>query len=83
MNEEEKFANLLGHKILMLRTHLRLTQDELAEKLNCARYLISKWESGKYLISTKHLFALCKVLNVPLSYFDPQQSKIELLSTSK
>jgi transcriptional regulator with XRE-family HTH domain len=78
-NEEKEFANIVGHRILLIRTHLGLSQEELASKLSCARYLISKWESGKYLISTKYLFLLCKNLNIPLGYFDPKSSKIEII----
>ena len=31
-----------------LRTHLEMTQDELAEELNVRQQTVSEWETGQY-----------------------------------
>ncbi|MEQ2521751.1 helix-turn-helix transcriptional regulator [Ruthenibacterium sp. CLA-JM-H11] len=36
----------LGEKIFTLRNQSKLSQGELAEKLNVSRQSISKWETG-------------------------------------
>lgn len=37
-----------GEKIHALRTHLNLTQNEMAEKLGTRQQTISEWEKGMY-----------------------------------
>ena len=37
-----------GEKIRALRTHLNLTQNEMAEQLGTRQQTISEWEKGMY-----------------------------------
>ncbi len=37
----------LGEKIAVMRTSMRLSQEQLAERLQVSRQSVSKWESGK------------------------------------
>jgi DNA-binding transcriptional regulator YiaG len=37
-----------GDKIHALRTHLKLTQNEMAEQLGTRQQTISEWEKGMY-----------------------------------
>ena len=37
-----------GEKIHALRTHLKLTQNEMAEQLGTRQQTISEWEKGMY-----------------------------------
>ena len=37
-----------GSKIHALRTHLKLTQNEMAEQLGTRQQTISEWEKGMY-----------------------------------
>ena len=37
----------LSNKIIELRSKNKLTQEELAEKLNVSRQTVSNWETGK------------------------------------
>ena len=38
-------ANSLGHFISLRRKHMRLTQEELAEKVGVSKSAIAKWET--------------------------------------
>lgn len=76
-DEEVEFAKQVGQRIVLLRAYLGMTQNDLAKKLKCARYLVSKWESGQYLISTKHILTMCKTLAIPLAYFDLNTDGVE------
>lgn len=68
-------AKLLGYRILMLRTHLRMSQRDFAQKLGCTQYMISSWESGKALISTKHIMEIVRKFDISIAYFDPVDSQ--------
>ena len=35
-------------KVRSLRTHLKLTQSELADELNVRQQTVSEWETGQY-----------------------------------
>ena len=37
-----------GEKILALRSHMKLTQNEMAEQLGTRQQTISEWEKGMY-----------------------------------
>lgn len=50
MGDEKKTKRNLwdGEKIHALRTHLKLTQNEMAEQLGTRQQTISEWEKGMY-----------------------------------
>ena len=52
----------IGEQIRARREELRLTQEELAEKLDISRQAVSKWESGISTPTTENLRRLSQVL---------------------
>ena len=58
----------LGARIKQRRTELGLTQKELAQAVNISNQLISKWETGEGIPSLEYLDALCKALQVEITY---------------
>lgn len=56
----------LGNKILELRKEKRLSQEQLAEKINITRQTISNWELGETSPDLNQAKELAKVLNVSL-----------------
>lgn len=61
---------LVGQKIRQYRKALKLTQNDLAEKLGISFQQIQKYENGKSRISFTQLSELCQLMNVPISAFD-------------
>ena len=63
-----KDVNLvIGNNIKELRKANKLTQYELAEKLNYSNKAISRWESGEVIPDVQTLNKLCEIFNIPLS----------------
>lgn len=56
----------LGDKILELRKKMRLSQEELAERVLVTRQTISKWELGETSPDIKQAKELSKIFNVSL-----------------
>ncbi len=54
----------VGEKIKNLRTDKGLTQDELAERLNVSRALVSKWETGSRLHAYSNVEELSTIFDV-------------------
>ena len=63
-NMKEKFWVELGNVIKDARIDKRLTQQELADKMNISRNCIGNWESGRRKIDIVELQKLCKALGV-------------------
>ena len=51
----------LSEKLYELRKEKKLSQEELAEKLNVARQTISKWENGTTVPDTNNLIEISKI----------------------
>ncbi len=58
----------IGKKLLYLRKKSKLTQAELAEKLNYSDKAISKWEKGESLPSVEVFYKISKLYGVSLDY---------------
>jgi len=56
----------IGNKILELRKYHKLSQEQLADKMNVARQTISKWELGETSPDLKQAKQLSKIFNVSL-----------------
>lgn len=56
----------LGNKILELRKKEKLSQEQLAEKINVTRQTISKWELGETTPDIKQSKELSRVFNISL-----------------
>lgn len=63
----ENINLIIGNNIKELRKSNKLTQYELAEKLNYSNKAISRWESGDIIPDVLTLNKICEVFNIPLS----------------
>ena len=63
MNEIKK---LIGKNLTELRKKQKLTQAELATKLNYSDKAISKWEHGDALPSIENLMEICNFYGITL-----------------
>lgn len=59
----EEQRNQIGHRISMRRKALHLTQDNVAEYLDCSNNTVSSIETGKQNITISSLIKLCELLN--------------------
>ena len=63
----ENINLVIGTNIRELRKANKLTQYELAEKLNYSNKAISRWESGEVVPDVLTLNKICEVFNIPIS----------------
>ncbi|MDR1463743.1 MAG: helix-turn-helix domain-containing protein [Oscillospiraceae bacterium] len=68
MVDNEQLLKGMGKRISERRKQLRLTQDELAEKMDVTPQMISTAELGKKGIRPENLVNLCKALEVSADY---------------
>lgn len=54
----------IAEKIMHLRIHAKMNQEELAKALDVTRQSISKWETGISLPQVDKVMELCKLFNV-------------------
>ena len=59
----------VGARLRMRRLMLDMTQDVLAKALGLTFQQVQKYEKGANRISASRLQHLCKILNVPVSFF--------------
>ncbi len=57
-----------GQRLKDLRKEKKLTQKRIAEILNTAHQVISKYEKGVNLIATPFLYTICKKYNISADY---------------
>ena len=62
MNQEK-----IGKFIAICRKNKKLTQQELAEKLNISDRAVSKWERGLNLPDASIMHELCKILDISIN----------------
>ena len=67
----------IGHKIAELRDLHKLTQKELADKLNLSQSAIAYYETNKKRPSIETLQLMAKIFNVNISYFLEEQSRTD------
>lgn len=56
----------LSKNIQLLRKQRRVTQEQLAERMNVSRQTISKWESGEMIPELQKLLELCELFSCKL-----------------
>ena len=56
----------LGRKIIEMRKNKKLSQEQLAEKLNVSRQTIYNWENGKFYPDIDALVKISKCFNISL-----------------
>lgn len=71
--------NKVGDKIYNLRKEKKLSQEELAEKLNVARPTISRWENNAVQPTMENIKSLCEMFNVAISYFFDNEEEIAVV----
>jgi transcriptional regulator with XRE-family HTH domain len=59
----------VGSRVKMRRQKLGISQGGLAKKLNLSFQQIQKYEKGTTRLGASRLQQLCKILDVPISYF--------------
>ena len=60
---------IIGEIILQRRKELKMTQKQLAEKLNVTDKTVSRWECGINLPDVEMLKTIAEVLEVDVKYF--------------
>lgn len=58
----------LSNRIFELRKANKLSQEQLAEKVNVSRQSISKWESGETIPEIERIIELSKIFHVSTDY---------------
>lgn len=58
----------MGQRIMIRRKSLRMTQEELAEKLGVSTQMISNLELGKKAIRPENLAKVCEVLKLSADF---------------
>ena len=66
--ENEQERKRIGQRIKALRTEMKLTQGELAERAGLQLTHISRIEAGKYSVGIDTLSAIAKVLGQQLDF---------------
>ena len=62
------FLKEMGQRIMLRRKSLRMTQEELAEKLGVSTQMISNLELGKKAIRPENLAKVCTVLELSADF---------------
>ena len=65
---DKKLLEDMGRRIKITRKKLRMTQEELAEKMDVSIQMISNLELGKKAIRPENVVKLCDALNVSADY---------------
>lgn len=58
---------VIGNNIRELRKINKMTQSDLAEKLNYSNKAVSRWESGEVIPDVQTLNSICDVFEIPIS----------------
>lgn len=80
MTELSKYA---GAKIKSLRKEHKMTQSDLASKLNIGKSAISNYEAGYRMPKQDLLFALSDLFNCSINDFFPNQQQPETIAAHK
>ena len=62
------FLKEMGRRIMVRRKSLRMTQEELADKLSVSAQMISNLELGKKAIRPENLARVCDVLGLSADF---------------
>lgn len=65
---DNEFLKTMGHRIMCRRKILRMTQEELSEKLGVSTQMISNLELGKKAIRPENLAKVCEVLELSADF---------------
>ena len=56
-----------GENLKTIRKNKKMSQEELAEKVNVSRQSVSKWETGESYPEMNNILELCKIFNCKLN----------------
>lgn len=65
---DSNFLKEMGQRIMVRRKSLRMTQEELAEKLGVSTQMISNLELGKKAIRPENLAKVCSALELSADF---------------
>ena len=65
---ENAFLKEMGQRIMIRRKSLRMTQEEMAEKLGVSTQMVSNLELGKKAIRPENLAKVCSVLGLSADF---------------
>lgn len=65
---DNEFLKDMGQRIMVRRKALRMTQEELAERLGVSTQMISNLELGKKAIRPENLARVCDVLELSADF---------------
>lgn len=65
---DTEFLKTMGQRIMSRRKALKLTQEELAEKIGVSTQMISNLELGKKAIRPENLAKVCDVLGLSADF---------------
>ncbi len=65
---DHEFLKAMGQRIMVRRKALRITQEELAEKLGVSTQMISNLELGKKAVRPENLAKVCDVLGLSADF---------------
>ncbi|MDE7164033.1 MAG: helix-turn-helix domain-containing protein [Clostridiales bacterium] len=71
----------IAKNLQYLRKRDKITQEDLAEKLNVSRQSVSKWETGEAYPETEKLLAICDLFDVSLDGLMRTDLSVELVNT--
>lgn len=61
-------GSTIGSRIIVLRKHLKLTQQEFADRIGCARATIGKYETDASVPVSPVVTSICREFNVSESW---------------
>lgn len=56
-----------GENLKLIRKNKKMSQEQLAEKLNVSRQSVSKWENGEAYPEMNNILELCKIFNLKIN----------------
>ena len=68
---------VIGNNIKELRKINKMTQSDLAEKLNYSNKAVSRWESGEVIPDVQTLNNICEIFEVPIESIFKEQLPTE------
>jgi transcriptional regulator with XRE-family HTH domain len=68
----------IGQHMRFHRKRCKMTQEDIAKKLNISFQQIQKYESGKSRISAKRLYDICEILNLDFGMFFVDLPKMQI-----
>ena len=74
----EDLKIIFAQNLIMLRKQMKLTQIELAEKINYSDKAISKWERGESIPDVSVLLNLAKLFGVDIDFLVTEHNNTEI-----